>query len=152
MVVIRKISVGLSATSITSIHFPAVTFITIPALNTNSKHLVAVILSEKIGGIDVYIKTTFANKFYINHERNKRTGTKRKQDSSEDFQLIDVREDFEYEMSNLGGLLIPLGGVLIEAGKIDKTKPGSGNVPQRKTQCSRHNAAGAKRLYQFIQP
>jgi rhodanese-related sulfurtransferase len=48
---------------------------------------------------------------------------KEKMDSGEDFQLIDVREDFEYEMSNLGGLLIPLGGILIEAGKIDKTKP-----------------------------
>lgn len=43
--------------------------------------------------------------------------------SGEDFQLIDVREDFEYEMSNLGGISIPLGGILIEADKIDKTKP-----------------------------
>src|SRR5476651_2569363 len=48
---------------------------------------------------------------------------KEKKDSGEDFQLIDVREDFEYEMSNLGGLSIPLGGILIEADKIDKTKP-----------------------------
>ena len=48
---------------------------------------------------------------------------KEKQDKGEDFQLIDVREDFEYEMSNLGGLLIPLGGILIESDKIDKTKP-----------------------------
>ena len=47
---------------------------------------------------------------------------KEKIDKNEDFQLIDVREDFEYEMSNLGGTLIPLGGVLIEAAKIDKTK------------------------------
>jgi rhodanese-related sulfurtransferase len=44
-------------------------------------------------------------------------------DKHEDFQLIDVREDFEYEMSNLGGELIPLGGVLIEADKIAKDKP-----------------------------
>ena len=44
-------------------------------------------------------------------------------DKHEDFQLIDVREDFEYEMSNLGGVLIPLGGVLIEADKIAKDKP-----------------------------
>jgi rhodanese-related sulfurtransferase len=44
-------------------------------------------------------------------------------DNHEDFQLIDVREDFEYEMSNLGGVLIPLGGVLIEADKIAKDKP-----------------------------
>jgi rhodanese-related sulfurtransferase len=48
---------------------------------------------------------------------------KEKKDKGEDFQLIDVREDFEYEMSNLGGTLIPLGGVLIESGKIDKSKP-----------------------------
>lgn len=48
---------------------------------------------------------------------------KEKKDKHEDFQLIDVREDFEYEMSNLGGVLIPLGGVLIEADKISKTKP-----------------------------
>jgi len=34
-----------------------------------------------------------------------------------------VREDFEYEMSNLGGLLIPLGGILIETEKIEKDKP-----------------------------
>lgn len=44
-------------------------------------------------------------------------------DQGKDFQLVDVREDFEYEMSNLGGELIPLGGVLIESGKIDKNKP-----------------------------
>lgn len=48
---------------------------------------------------------------------------KEKQDKGEDFQLIDVREDFEHEMSNLGGLLIPLGGILIESDKLDKTKP-----------------------------
>ncbi|MFB9841030.1 rhodanese-like domain-containing protein [Mucilaginibacter ginsenosidivorans] len=44
-------------------------------------------------------------------------------DSHEDFQLIDVREDFEYEMSNLGGKLIPLGGILIEADQVAKDKP-----------------------------
>ena len=48
---------------------------------------------------------------------------KEKIDNGEDFQLIDVREDFEYEMSNLDGLSIPLGGVLIESDKIDKDKP-----------------------------
>lgn len=48
---------------------------------------------------------------------------KEKIDKGEDFQLIDVREDFEYETSNLGGVLIPLGGVLIEADKISKDKP-----------------------------
>jgi rhodanese-related sulfurtransferase len=44
-------------------------------------------------------------------------------DNHEDFQLIDVREDFEYEMSNLGGKLIPLGGILIEAEQVAKDKP-----------------------------
>ncbi|MHB8207067.1 rhodanese-like domain-containing protein [Mucilaginibacter sp.] len=48
---------------------------------------------------------------------------KEMQDSNQDFQLIDVREDFEYEVSNLGGVLIPLGGVLIEVDKIAKDKP-----------------------------
>jgi adenylyltransferase/sulfurtransferase len=45
------------------------------------------------------------------------------QDEGKDFQLIDVREAFEYEMSNLNGLNIPLSGVIIEAEKILKTKP-----------------------------
>src|SRR6201996_5462927 len=48
---------------------------------------------------------------------------KEKLDNKEDFQLIDVREDFEYETSNLGGQLIPLGGIVIEADKISKDKP-----------------------------
>jgi rhodanese-related sulfurtransferase len=48
---------------------------------------------------------------------------KGKLDSGEDIQLIDVREDFEYEVSNLGGLSIPLGGILIEAEKVNKNKP-----------------------------
>ena len=48
---------------------------------------------------------------------------KEKMDNGEDFQLIDVREDFEYETSNLGGVLIPLGGILIETDKIAKDKP-----------------------------
>ena len=48
---------------------------------------------------------------------------KEKIDNGEDFQLVDVREDFEYEMSNLGGVLIPLGGILIETEKIEKDKP-----------------------------
>ena len=48
---------------------------------------------------------------------------KEKMDNNEDFQLIDVREDFEYEMSNLGGTLIPLAGILIEKDKIATDKP-----------------------------
>ncbi len=48
---------------------------------------------------------------------------KAKIDNKEDFQLIDVRETFEYEVSNLDGENIPLGGILIEAAKIAKDKP-----------------------------
>jgi len=48
---------------------------------------------------------------------------KEKLDSKEDFQLIDVRETFEYETSNLEGENIPLGGLLIEADKISSDKP-----------------------------
>ena len=44
-------------------------------------------------------------------------------ENKEDFQLIDVREDFEYETSNLDGLHIPLGGILLETEKIAKDKP-----------------------------
>jgi hypothetical protein len=48
---------------------------------------------------------------------------KRKLDKQEDFQLIDVREEFEYEVSNLNGENIPLGGLLLEVGKIATDKP-----------------------------
>ncbi|RZK48987.1 MAG: rhodanese-like domain-containing protein [Pedobacter sp.] len=48
---------------------------------------------------------------------------KSKIDNKEDFQLIDVRETFEYEVSNLDGLNIPLGGLLIETDKIATDKP-----------------------------
>lgn len=48
---------------------------------------------------------------------------KEKMDNNEDFQLIDVREPFEYELSNLNGENIPLSGVILEASKISKDKP-----------------------------
>src|SRR5437016_2583772 len=48
---------------------------------------------------------------------------KKKLDNKEDFQLIDVREPHEYELSNLGGELIPLATVLTNADKISKDKP-----------------------------
>ena len=48
---------------------------------------------------------------------------KQKNDKQEDFQLIDVRETFEYEMSNIEGENIPLAGIIIEASKISKDKP-----------------------------
>ncbi|MCL4122112.1 UNVERIFIED_CONTAM: hypothetical protein GTU68_011607 [Idotea baltica] len=39
-----------------------------------------------------------------------------------DYQLIDVREPFEYDIANLGGELIPLNAVLESAHKISKDK------------------------------
>ena len=48
---------------------------------------------------------------------------KHKIDNKEDFQLIDVRETFEYETSDIGGLNIPLGGILIETDQIATDKP-----------------------------
>lgn len=44
-------------------------------------------------------------------------------ENKEDFQLIDVRESFEYDLSNLGGENIPLAGILLEVDKIAKDKP-----------------------------
>src|SRR5687768_9195695 len=51
------------------------------------------------------------------------TELKEKIDRNEDFQLIDVREPFEYEMSNLEGENIPLAGILIESDKLSREKP-----------------------------
>lgn len=48
---------------------------------------------------------------------------KQKIDNGEDFQLIDVRETFEYEVSNLDGENIPLSGIMIESDKIATDKP-----------------------------
>jgi adenylyltransferase/sulfurtransferase len=43
-------------------------------------------------------------------------------DTKEDFQLIDVRESYEYEICNLGGQLIPVGTILDHAADISKDK------------------------------
>ncbi len=43
-------------------------------------------------------------------------------DRNQDFQLIDVREEHEFEISNLGGELIPLGTITENSGKISKEK------------------------------
>jgi rhodanese-related sulfurtransferase len=43
-------------------------------------------------------------------------------DEKKDFQLIDVREQFEYDTANIGGELIPLGNIMLESDKIDKDK------------------------------
>jgi rhodanese-related sulfurtransferase len=69
------------------------------------------------------ITITFENYYSISMKEISVQELKEKKDKGEDFQLIDVREDFEYEMSNLGGLSIPLSGILIEAEKIEKDKP-----------------------------
>ena len=44
-------------------------------------------------------------------------------DHNVEFQLIDVREPFEYEVSNLNGVNIPLSGVVIESDKISRDIP-----------------------------
>lgn len=48
---------------------------------------------------------------------------KDKIDNNEDFQLIDVREEFEYETSNINGEHIPLADVVLEQEKISQDKP-----------------------------
>ena len=42
--------------------------------------------------------------------------------SGKDFQLIDVREPYEYEIANLGGILIPKGQILKHLDQIDRNK------------------------------
>lgn len=48
---------------------------------------------------------------------------KKKIDSGEDFQLIDVREVYEHREFNIGGQLIPLSDIIQQAGKIETIKP-----------------------------
>ncbi|WP_118193583.1 rhodanese-like domain-containing protein [Albibacterium indicum] len=48
---------------------------------------------------------------------------KKKIEENEDFQLVDVRETFEYETSNINGENIPLANILLEKDKISKDKP-----------------------------
>jgi rhodanese-related sulfurtransferase len=48
---------------------------------------------------------------------------KQKFDSKEDIQLIDVREEYEHEIVNISGELIPLGTVMENSEKISKDKP-----------------------------
>lgn len=47
---------------------------------------------------------------------------KQMKDSGEDFQLIDVRETYEFDICNLGGELIPMGTILDNAARISKDK------------------------------
>lgn len=44
-------------------------------------------------------------------------------DDKVDFQLIDVREEHEFENANLGGELIPLGVVIDQSDHISRDKP-----------------------------
>lgn len=48
---------------------------------------------------------------------------KQKIDSKADFQLIDVREEFEYEICNLNGELIPMGSIFETVDRISRDKP-----------------------------
>lgn len=51
------------------------------------------------------------------------SGLKKKLDDKEDIQLIDVREEFEYEICNLGGELLPLNSISNKIDTISKDKP-----------------------------
>ena len=50
------------------------------------------------------------------------TELKQLKDSKADFQLIDVREDHELEICEIGGEHIPMGDVMDNLDKISKTK------------------------------
>lgn len=43
-------------------------------------------------------------------------------DSQADFQLIDVREEYEFDESNINGQLIPMGEIMDNVEKINKDK------------------------------
>ena len=48
---------------------------------------------------------------------------KEKFDNKEDIQLIDVREEYEHDIVNISGEVIPLGTVMDNADKISRDKP-----------------------------
>ncbi|NNM16098.1 MAG: rhodanese-like domain-containing protein, partial [Bacteroidia bacterium] len=48
---------------------------------------------------------------------------KQKIDNKESFQLIDVREEHEFEEANLNGELIPMGELMMNIDKIKKDIP-----------------------------
>ena len=43
-------------------------------------------------------------------------------DSKADIQLIDVREEHEYDVCDIGGELIPMGDIMDDLNRISKTK------------------------------
>lgn len=47
---------------------------------------------------------------------------KQLKESNADFQLIDVREEYEYETCQIGGKLIPMGDILEHISEIPKDK------------------------------
>lgn len=51
------------------------------------------------------------------------TELKQMRDDGVDFQLIDVREEHEFDMCNIDGELIPLGNLLTDIDKIRKDVP-----------------------------
>lgn len=51
------------------------------------------------------------------------TELKAKMDAKENIQLIDVREPYEAEICEIGGMLIPMGDVVENADKIKKDIP-----------------------------
>ena len=50
------------------------------------------------------------------------TELKKMMDSKEDFQLIDVREEYEVDIASIGGELIPMGDVIDNLEKISRDK------------------------------
>jgi len=48
---------------------------------------------------------------------------KAKMDNNEDFILIDVREQHEIEVAEIGGIHIPLGEIINRRGELSKDKP-----------------------------
>ncbi len=48
---------------------------------------------------------------------------KKKLDDGDSFQLVDVREPWEHELFNIGGLLIPLGSIMNSMEKLGGNGP-----------------------------
>jgi rhodanese-related sulfurtransferase len=48
---------------------------------------------------------------------------KQKIDNKEDIQLIDVREEYEKDIAEIGGTLIPMGEIMDHVNEIAKDKP-----------------------------
>jgi molybdopterin/thiamine biosynthesis adenylyltransferase/rhodanese-related sulfurtransferase len=82
-----------------------------------------------VSGKNPTIKTLIDYEAFCNPAREKTaikeispSEVKKLLDNGDDFQLIDVREVFEYDISNIGGLNIPLGAIKESTASISKTK------------------------------